>query len=377
MRGRSRIDESARVLDDVVRIAVDEGVDAVLIAGDTFDTLAQPAEAQKLLYETLMRLVRDGIRVVMIAGNHDSAARMDALSGILELAGVHTVGSLPDDAEYRPLRIASRDGKETATIVAVPWIPERLTVKYETLFGESNAAFQQYAGNMEKALRFYCRQFQDDTVNVLLGHMFIGGTVVGEGSSERTLTIGDIFAVPGQLLPDTAQYIALGHVHRPQPVAHAPVAGGAFYAGSLLQLDFGEAEQEKSVRVVEAHPGLPADTKAVPITGGIGLRNLHIKLDDLSSHADKYADDYLRVFVEVDAPVQQLFDQVRATLPNAVDVIPVLPGATAVTSAAPRQGLEPHELLARYYEETRAQPIPADLLALFNEMYQEALVASA
>jgi exonuclease SbcD len=250
-------------------------------------------------------------------------------------------------------------------------------VKYETLFGESNAAFQQYAGNMEKALRFYCRQFQDDTVNVLLGHMFIGGTVVGEGSSERTLTIGDIFAVPGQLLPDTAQYIALGHVHRPQPVAHAPVAGGAFYAGSLLQLDFGEAEQEKSVRVVEAHPGLPADTKAVPITGGIGLRNLHIKLDDLSSHADKYADDYLRVFVEVDAPVQQLFDQVRATLPNAVDVIPVLPGATAVTSAAPRQGLEPHELLARYYEETRAQPIPADLLALFNEMYQEALVASA
>jgi exonuclease SbcD len=376
--GRSLLDDCARVIDDVVRIAGDEGVDAVLIAGDTFDTFAQASDAQKLLYETLMRLVRSGIKVVMIAGNHDSAPRMDALSGILELAGVYTVGSLPADDEYRAFKLPSRDGKEVATVVAIPWVPERLAVRYETLFGESNAAYEQYAGNMERALRFYCGQFAPDTVNILLGHMFVGGTFVGEGSGERRLQIGDIFAVPGQLLPDAAQYIALGHVHKPQPVPNAPVAGAAFYAGSLLQLDFGEAEQEKSVRIVEVHPGLPADSKAVPVTGGVPLRNLRIKLADLAAHAGKYEGEYLRVIIEEDAPVHQLIQQVTEMLPNAVRVEQVTtarPDAAGVS--APRHGLEPHELLARYYLESRAQPIPDDVIALFNSMYEEALAASA
>lgn len=377
IRGRPRIDESARVLDEVVGIAAQERVDAVLIAGDTFDTFSPPSDAQKLLYETLSRLVRDGVKAVIIAGNHDSAPRMDALSGILEIAGVHTIGSLPDDADYRAVRIASRDGAEAATIVAVPWIPERLAVKYETLFGPPSGAFEQYAGNMERALRFYCSRFAADTVNVLMGHVMVSGTVVREGSGERKLYIGDLFAVPGQMLPDTAQYIALGHVHKPQPIPSAPVAGAAFYAGSLLQLDFGEAEQAKSVRIVDALPGRPADSRTVPITSGAGLRNLRFKLDDLPSHAEKYGDDYLRVAVEVDGPVRSLFELVCAVLPNAIEVKAVRTDAPAAPAASTKHGLEPHELLARYYAETRAQQIPAELTALFNRMYEEAQGASA
>ena len=131
----------------------------MLIAGDTFDNFSPPADAQRLLYETLRRLVSDGARVVMIAGNHDSAPRMDALAGILELAGVHAIGAPPDDRDYRALRIASRDSSEAATIVAVPWIPEHLAVQYEALFGPRDEAQTQYAGNMERALRFYCASF--------------------------------------------------------------------------------------------------------------------------------------------------------------------------------------------------------------------------
>lgn len=377
IRDRQLIDESARVLDELVGIAAQEGVDAVLIAGDTFDAFAPPSDAQKLLYETLSRLVRDGARVVMIAGNHDSAPRMDALSGILEIAGVHTIGSLPDDANYRPVRIASRDGAEAAMIVAVPWVPERLAVKYETLFGPPSGAFEQYAGNMERALRFYCSRFAADTVNVLLGHVMVSGTVVREGSGERKLHIGDLFAIPGQVLPGTAQYIALGHVHKPQPIPSAPVPGASFYAGSLLQLDFGEAEQAKSVRLVDARPGLPVDSHTVAITSGARLRNLRIKLDDLPLHAEKYGDDYLRVVVESAGSVQSLFEQVRAVLPNAIRVETVRTDVPAAAAAGTKRGLEPHELLARYYAETRAQQIPPELIALFNTMYEEAQGASA
>jgi DNA repair protein SbcD/Mre11 len=377
IRGRSRIDECARVLDEVVGVAQQENVDAVLIAGDTFDTFSPPSEAQKLLYETLTRLVRSGASVVMIAGNHDSASRMEALAGILELAGVHAVGSARQPDGYQPITIASRDGNERAIIVAVPWIPESRLIEYETLFGAPDAKFTQYAGMTERVLGAYTACFRSDAVNVLMGHMMISGTSVRADSGERKLHIGDVFAVPGQLLPDAAQYTALGHVHRPQPVANAPVAGGAFYAGSLLQLDFGEAEQAKSVRVADVKPRQPADTHEVAITGGTGLRNLRFRLEEVASHAGKYGDDYLRVGVEVDGPVQSLFEQVRDVLPNAIDVTAVRTDITTVAVGATKVGLEPHELLSRYYTEARAQPIPADLLALFNRMYEEAQGASA
>jgi len=378
IRGRSRIAEFARVLDEVCGIARDERVDVVLIAGDTFDNFSPPSDAQKLLYETLRRLVSEGARVVMIAGNHDSAPRMDALAGILELAGVHALGAPPADRDYRPLRIASRDSSDAATVVAVPWIPEHLAVEYEALFGPRDAAQTQYAGNMERALRFYSASFDPATVNVLLGHMMVSGTTVGEGDGERQLHLGDTFAVLPSMLPRAAQYTALGHVHRPQPVAGAPVAGASFYAGSLLQLDFGEAEQAKSVRVVEARPGAPAESRAVPITGGTTLRTLRVTLEDLPKHAGEHADAYLRVIVHVRGVVPQLAERVLDLLPNAIAIEADRVDAPAATSeGAPRAGIEPHELLSRYYALTRGGEISPELLSLFNRMYEEALGASA
>jgi exonuclease SbcD len=376
IRGRARIDECARVLDEVCGIARDERVDAVLIAGDTFDGFSPPSDAQKLLYETLRRIVSEGAKVVMIAGNHDSAPRMDALAGILELAGVHALGAPPADRDYRALRIASRDGGEAATVVAVPWIPEHLTVQYDTLFGPRDEAQTQYAGNMERALRFYCASFDAATVNVLLGHMMVSGTKIGEGDGERMLHLGDTFAVLPSMLPATAQYIALGHVHRPQPVAGAPVA--SFYAGSRLQLDFGESEQKKSVRIIEAQAGTPAESKAVPINGGIVLRTLKLRLEDLDQHAGEHPDDYLRVIVDVPGVVPKLIDRVLEFLPNAISVEPVRRDVPAASGdGATRQGLEPHELLSRYYAQTRGREIPAELQSLFNRMYEEAQGASA
>ncbi len=379
IRGRSRIDEMARVLDEVADIAMEERADAVLIAGDTFDAFSPPADAQRLLYETLSRLARDGIRTVMIAGNHDSAPRMDAMSDILELAGVHCVGSLPADSAYRALHVPSRDGSEMATVVAVPWIPERLAVRYEALFGPPDAALEQYAANMQRALRFYCRAFAPGTVNVLLGHMMVSGVSVREGSGERRLHIGDAFAVLGSTLPASAQYIALGHLHRPQPVPQSPVEGGSFYAGSLVQLDFGEAGQQKSVRIADVKAGLPASTREVPLTRGTTLRDVRITLDELPQHGDRYGGDYLRVEVVLDGPPQNLYDRVREVLPNAVDVrqVRTQPQGEDRALAAPVQSMEPHELVGRYYRESYGSDMPEAALALFRALHEEELHASA
>lgn len=374
IRQQSRMDECARVLDEVVGIAKERGVDAVIIAGDTFDTFSPSADADRLLYETLSRLLADGSKVVMIAGNHDHAPRMDALSGILQMVGVHSIGSVPNERAASRITVASRDGNEAATIVALPWVPERYALEFEML-GKIEDAKNRYRAVLEHIVKSSCTGFPADTINLFVGHMLIDGVSIGEGSSERKLHIGQAFAVNAACIPDTVQYVALGHVHRPQAIgASAPT----HYAGSLLQLDFGEAGQAKSVNIVDIKPGLPASKpELVPITGGRGLRNVTLRLDDLSSHADAYGEDYLRVFVELEAPASSLYDRVREVLPNALDVTALRKNEPASVVAIERQGLAPHELFARYYNEKHKASPSEPLMAAFNELYEEASRASA
>ncbi|MHB8377771.1 MAG: exonuclease SbcCD subunit D [Dehalococcoidia bacterium] len=368
IRGLSRQDECERVVQQAVDVAISERVDAVLIAGDTFDTFAPPPDAERLLYDALSQLLRAGIGVISIAGNHDSAARMDALAGVLRIAGAHCIGSVPKQASDAALTLPSRDGSEAATVVVLPWVPERLAVEYEKLFEGPAEAMQRYAGRLEAAIGRVCEAFRADTANVFVGHMLIDKAVVGEGGGERKLQIGQAFAVQPRSLPSDAQYVALGHVHKRQRIGASP----AYYCGSLLQLDFGEAEQQKYVHVVEVHPGLPADVRAVEISGGRALRNVRLRLADLPRHADKHGDDYLRVVVDLDAPVLSLYERVREVLSNALDVSFELTGAAAGVEPPreARRGLAPHELLSRYYREARGAEISAELLAAFNELHQ-------
>src|SRR2546428_10920273 len=115
-----------------------------------------------------------------------------------------------------------------------------------------------------------CAGFTPSTVNLLMGHVFLDGArVAGVEGSERLMHIGQTYAVSPAALPANAQYIALGHVHEPQDIRNAPVPTA--YAGSLLQLDFGERGQQKSVRILDAVPGRPASSRAIPLTKGRAL----------------------------------------------------------------------------------------------------------
>jgi exonuclease SbcD len=369
IRRESRQPEFERVLAEVTRIARDEKVDAVVIAGDTFDTLSPGPDAEKLAYETLGEIVRDGAQVVMIAGNHDAPKHMDALTSILRMVGVHAIGSVPDEMTDAVITVPSRDRSETATFVALPWVPERFALHFETLFEGADPARVEYRAVMEGQIARCFKLFPSGTVNVFAGHMLIDGSEIGEGGGERKLHIGHAFAVDAACFPATASYIALGHVHKRQQIA---AGSPAFYSGSLLQLDFGEGGQKKYVNIIDAKPRQPADIRAIEITGGRGLRTVTLDFDDLASHAGKYGDDYLRMIVRSDRPVPSLFEQVRDALPNALDVaLERTDTPDDAASSGTTHGLAPHELLARYYKQKHNGDIPQAMTALFNELYEE------
>jgi DNA repair exonuclease SbcCD nuclease subunit len=135
------------------------------------------------------------------------------------------------------------------------------------------------------------------------------------------------WAAKPQALPDGAHYVALGHIHRPQTIDAAPTP--TRYAGSPLQLDFGEAGEEKSFVLVEAIPGRPAQIKTVPYEGGRALRKVSANLEELEGLAPSLGDAWLHVTVRVPRHDPELHAKVQRVLPNAVKVQEELIGVAA------------------------------------------------
>ena len=369
LRGRSRMEEYARALEQVAQVAKDQKVDAVLMAGDVFDSPAPPPEAEKLVYDFLARLVPEKIACVLIAGNHDHPRKLGALSTLLEGLKIHVRPEVRPPDQGGVVTLASRDGREEARVAVLPFVPERRVVDACTVMDAEHKWFDTYSKRIEDILAALTKGLPASTVNIVLAHLLVDGARVGTG--ERELHLGQIYGVNPQQLPAGVQYIGLGHLHRPQEVL-APAK--TRYPGSLVELDFGEQEQDKSVVVFEAQPQKAPSIELVPITAGRRLRTVEGTLADLQRLAEERSDDYLRLRVKAEAPTPGLADRVKELLPNALDMTVDHPREAG---AQPERGkgrgkLAPAQLFAAYYEHRNQTPPPKELQQLFDQLHEEA-----
>jgi exonuclease SbcD len=370
LRGRSRMDEYAKALEQVAAVAREQKVDAVLMAGDVFDSPGPPPEAEKLVYDFLARLVPERIACVLIAGNHDHPRKLGALAGLLEGLKIHVRPEVRPPDQGGVVRLASRDGKEEARIAVLPFVPERRVVDACTVMDAEHKWYETYRQRIEEILAALVKGLPASTVNLVLAHLLVDGARVGTG--ERELHLGQIYGVDPQQLPSTVQYIALGHLHRPQEVL-APAK--TRYPGSLIELDFGEQEQEKSVVVLDAQPRRPPGIELVEVTAGRRLRTVEGTQDDLRRLADERSDDYLRVRVKAGRPEPGLAERVKELLPNALEVTVDHPrdgGKPPEERGRGRVKLAPGQLFAAYYEHRHQTPPPQELQRLFDRIHEEA-----
>ncbi len=368
IRGRSRLDEFNAALEEVAKVAIDSQVDAVLIAGDLYEYRSPAPDADQLIFETFVRLHHAGIPVIVIPGNHDSAHRMEALAKLLDAINVVVVPRVvpPDDGGL--VEIRARDGTERALLACVPFVPERRFGDATSLFKATEEWYQGYAEGMGRLFAAMTEGFREDAVNVLMAHVFTDGAIPGGG--EHQVTIGIEYAVSPARLPATASYVALGHVHRPQAVRGAP--SPTRYAGSLLQLDFGEKEQTKSVAIVEATAGRPAKVHEVTLSAGRRLIDVEETFDEVLDRGEALHDAYLRVFVHTDGPVPGLNERIREALPHAVDVQLRYERKETIADGPPLSSLEPREQFLSYYRrEHGVEDVPGDLLAAFDEVLED------
>lgn len=374
LKGRDRHDEHEAVLRSIVGVAREHDVDLVLVAGDLFETAAPTARSQGLVMRTLLALREDGRQVVVIAGNHDNAALLESVyRPALGQLGLHVLGTPKRPDAGGTLNLRTRDG-EVARVAALPFLSHRYAVRAaEVMLHEFAEHTLDYARRMQAITALLTDGFTADCVNVVMAHAtLLGGR---RGGGEREVQTSLDYEVSASMFPATAHYVALGHLHRQQEIA-GPCP--TFYSGSPLAIDFGEEANEPAALIVTAEPGIRADARSVPITGGRQLRTIRGTLDQVIAEGERAGDAYLRV-VLAESSRAGLGDLVRDKLPNVLEVSlddahRKGRGGAEGKGRPSRAGRSPRELFADYLTEHDIDDPRVGIM--FSELLDEVTGAS-
>jgi exonuclease SbcD len=314
LRGRSRADEHTAVLKELVELAREEDVDAVVVAGDVFDTAMPTPPAQELVMRTLLAMREDGREVVVLAGNHDDPRLLDVYRPVLGELGVQVIGRFRRPNDGGALSWTARTG-EPVQLALLPFLSHRFVVRAaEALSGTPADHNRTYADRIAELVRALTAGFAADTVNLVAAHGTLPGGKLGGGEREAQTIFSYYFEATA--FPPSTQYAALGHLHRRQQV---PGPCPIWYSGSPIAVDFGEEHNAPGALLVTAEPGLPAHVREVTLSGPRALRTVHGTLDELAAMSADLGDAWLRVVLE-EKPRAGLADQVREILPNALHV---------------------------------------------------------
>jgi DNA repair protein SbcD/Mre11 len=372
LKGRDRLDEQRAVLAEIASVAESNEVDAVLVAGDVYESWAPSAPAQQLVNQTLLRLRRAGAEVIVISGNHDHGPTFEAYRPLMGVAGITLVGMVRPPDRGGVVTFRTRSG-EDVQVAVLPFLTQRYAVRAAEIVSQTPAEnVRAYDEMVRQIVGALTAGFGPGTVNLLMSHLTCVGGLFGGG--ERSAQSIFEYSVPASIFPVSAHYVALGHLHRRQSLpAHCPV----HYSGSPIAVDFGEQDNTSVVCLVEATPQTPARVTDIPLAAGRRLRTVRGTLAELAARAGSLGEDYLRVWLR--EPVRAgLRDDAVAALPHALEVRidPEFadrprPGRAAAASVTRTPG----QLFAEYC--ASAQVEDARVAALFGELHDEVTAAGA
>ncbi|MFF7025949.1 exonuclease SbcCD subunit D [Streptomyces klenkii] len=317
--GRHRRDsEVDAVLDEIVDIADDFTPDLIVHSGDLFDSSRPGLEDLSRAIEALRRLGAIA-PVVVVAGNHDTRNVLTFVESMLNMGareGEQPRVRFATDARPDGLLVAdypAQEGELTLRIGALPYLhPNRFA--YD--FTDSALTTATYAERLRTVQADVYRRLAtgrgDRDVLVFAAHLFVEGAL--PSYSERKISIATDYAAAAADLPAVA-YGALGHIHKPQLVGRAGFP--AYYAGSPLQMDFGETGDTKSVVLAEIGPGIKPRIELVPLTSGRRLVRLEGTLEEIAQRAPRVQDAWVKAVVNVEAPDPFLPDTLAKMLPQA------------------------------------------------------------
>ena len=356
---RSLHDDQVFFIDEICRIIQEEQIGGVIVAGDVFDRSVASAEAITLYDYAVTRICKDlGVPMLLIAGNHDSAERLSSCSELLALAGLHIAGSL----EREP-RIVQFDDAE---VFFLPWITEE---KVKSVYPDEKDNVQSIEDAYRVVVSKYRERFTEGKRHILIAHAFISSAETS--TSDRAAEIGFATQVSASVF-EGFDYVALGHIHKPQDVTDK-----IRYSGTPMIFSFGKEEkQEKSVTIIDTSDmshkvvKLPLLHKWTTITGTLE-EVLHPELDE------DVINGYVRVRVTDNYLGLEALSELKNAYPICVDAQGKtydVDGSSVTLTIEELEAVETDPVAVFKYfckEETDVEP-DEHLISLFAEAMKKA-----
>lgn len=374
LEGRSRLDEQELFLVDFVKIVEENNPDLVLIAGDIYDSANPSARAEKLFYDTLKKISGEGKRItVVIAGNHDNPQRLVAATPLAMDHGIIMVGTpktvIPAGKYGQHQVTDSKEGYieidiggEKAVILTIPFPSEKRL--NEVLYGDMDTDEERlltYGERMKELFNSLEGYFREDTVNLIVSHLFVMNSV--EGGSERSIQLGGSYIVGGDIFPAKAHYIALGHIHKPQVV---PGNHTARYSGAPLQYHRGEEAYQKQVLLVDVSAKKGAEITSIPLKQYKPIEVWRCKsVADAVDLCRENAEKVCWVYLEIEtgrAILEDEIKQMKLLKEDILEIHPIFPEMQREDGAERYLERPFHELFQEFYLHERGIPIPEETM---------------
>ena len=389
--GYDRFQEHQCFLDWLTDQITTQQIDVLLISGDIFDVANPSAQAQRQFYRFLRRVTEQnpGLQIILIAGNHDSASRLETPIPLLEEMNIQIRGTVRKradgtiDTEELIIELKDRSGKRQGWCLAVPYLRQG---DYPAVESEGDPYQAGVKAMYDKLVACVEERRQKQEAIIAMGHLQAAGSQISEGDQSERLIIGGLEGIPSSVFPSQITYGALGHIHREQQIANR---NEIRYAGSPLPMSFAEENYRHGVILLEIDKGILLNqTKIIfnPLVTLLRIPKHPAPLDEvlnrlsqLPEERDDHPAPFLEVRVLLTEPEPALRNKVEEALRTKqvrlTRVLPFYPDTVQLTknenTLTTEELLDPWKLLNRVYERRYQNPLPEELAHLFREVIEE------
>jgi exonuclease SbcD len=365
VHGHYMTEDQRYLLKQLVDLAKETSVDVIIIAGDVYDRSIPPTEAVELLDEIISELVMDlKIKVLVIAGNHDSPDRLNFASKILRDHGLYIAGPLSPfitpiviEDDYGPVNFYMIPYAEPSVVKAI----------YE------DDQCKNHNEAMHKIISTIQKTWSLESRNVCIAHGFVMGTETLETSdSERPLAIGGSEYIDVDCFK-SFDYVALGHLHRPQKVSSETIR----YSGSLLKYSFSEVKQKKSVTLIDLNEKGHIKIEQKSLRPLRDMRLIKGPIDELlkeENYKTGPVEDYIGAILTDEGHIFEPMKKLRSVYPNALQLEREsrdLNQQDHKHSLVDLKEKNPETLFKDFYTEVTGEVLTDEQMAYFDLVYKE------
>jgi exonuclease SbcD len=380
LEGFSRIEEQEEILEDIIKIVEENDVDAIVIAGDIYDTYNPPSAAERLFYKTIKKLGKGGERkIIIVSGNHDSPDRITASNILSRDHGAYVVSYPGDMNGYleKPQEGLTFNGynmiidfeNEILNLGLLPYPGESRLKRFYSNSIEEKEHFDGFKSILADIFNKIDEGFSEEHFNMFVGHMFaVGGDT---SDSERSIQLGGTMGIEKGMFPEKADYCALGHFHKPQVISRSK---NVYYSGSILPYSRGEETISKSVILIETENSKLKSLDIIPLRNVKPIEVWRFKsVDESMEYLEENIDRQVWSYIEIEMDRPLLQDEIKKMKSMKEDILSIVP---IISREENRESVEFKEekidqVFKNFYMNTYSSEPEDDILKKFLSLVEE------